>query len=104
MTRRTQEEQEDPSPAAGGDTPADPGAGEDDGTKDTTHHLTAMELQDGDRLLDPPDVLGQESCTVRGTPKLVSSWSGRRVVVDSTAGVFQLGAGDPVTVRRITTS
>jgi len=73
----------------------------DDGSKDTTLHITAVELQDGDRLLDPPDVLGQESCTVRGTPKLTHSWSGRRVVVDSTAGIFQLGASDPVVVRRI---
>lgn len=69
---------------------------------DTTLHLTAVDVQDGDRLLDPPDELGQESVTVRGTPQLVSSWRGRRVVIDSTAGVFQLGASDPVAVRRDT--
>lgn len=69
---------------------------------DTTLHLTAVDVQDGDRLLDPPDELGQESVTVRGTPQLVSSWRGRRVVIDSTAGMFQLGASDPVAVRRDT--
>lgn len=67
---------------------------------DSTLHITAAEVQDGDRLLDPPDQLGQESVTVRGTPQLVRSWSGNRVVVNSTAGTFQLGASDPVAVRR----
>lgn len=69
---------------------------------DTTLHITAVDVQEGDRILDPPDQLGQESVTVRGTPRLVSSWNGRRVVIDSTAGVFQYGAGDPVVVRRRT--
>jgi hypothetical protein len=39
---------------------------------------------------------------VRGVPRQVSAWGGRRVVIDSTAGIFQLGASDPVTVRRAT--
>lgn len=73
---------------------------QDDQSGDTTHHITAVDVRDGDRILDPPDQLGQESVTVRGTPRNITSWNGRRVVVDSTAGVFQLGAGDPVTVRR----
>lgn len=88
-----QQEQEGPSAAA---------AAGDDGSKDTTLHITAVDVLEGDRLLDPPDQLGQESVTVRGTPRLVRSWSGRRVVIDSTAGVFQLGAGDAVVVRRTT--
>ena len=33
---------------------------------------------DGDRLLDPPDAIGQESVTVRGAPQLVASWNGRK--------------------------
>lgn len=69
---------------------------------DETLHLTAAEVLEGDRLLDPPDELGQESVTVRGTPQIVSSWRGHRAVINSTGGVFQLGATDPVTVRRRT--
>jgi hypothetical protein len=67
---------------------------------DTTLHLTAVDVQDGDRILDPPDELGQESVTVRGVPQVVQDHRGRRVVVRSTAGVFTLGAGSGVTVRR----
>lgn len=67
---------------------------------DTTLHIRAVDVQEGDRLLDPPDVLGQESVTVRGAPQIVRSWNGNRVVIDSTAGVFQLGAADLVAVRR----
>jgi hypothetical protein len=69
---------------------------------DETLHVAAVEVRDGDRILDPPDELRQESVTVRGTPRQVTGWRGRRVVIDSTAGVFQLGATDPVTVRRAT--
>jgi hypothetical protein len=72
----------------------------DDQPGDRTLHITAVEVQDGDRILDPPDGLLQESVTVRGTPRQVTTWGGRRVVIDSTAGTFQLGASDPVTVRR----
>jgi hypothetical protein len=72
----------------------------DDQSGDTTLHISAAEVQDGDRILDPPDVLGQESVTVRGAPRMVSGWNGRRVVIESTAGIFQLGAADPVAVRR----
>lgn len=68
---------------------------------DVTLHISAVEVQEGDRILDPPDELEQESVTVRGTPRQVRAWGGRRVVIDSTAGVFQLGAADPVTVRRM---
>ncbi len=66
---------------------------------DDTLHLTAAQVQTGDRLLDPPDELGQESVTVRGVRHILN-WGGRRVVIDSTAGTFQLGADSPVTVRR----
>jgi hypothetical protein len=76
-------------------------AEQDDGG-DSTLHLTAAEVQAGDRLLDPPDELRQESVTVRGAPRHVTNFRGNRVVIDSTAGVFQLGAADPVTVRRRT--
>jgi hypothetical protein len=69
---------------------------------DETLHVAAVDVRDGDRILDPPDELRQESVTVRGTPRQVTGWRGRRVVIDSTAGVFQLGATDPVTVRRAT--
>jgi hypothetical protein len=69
---------------------------------DETLHLSAAQIEDGDRLLDPPEELGQESVTVRGRPRHVTGWNGRRVVVTSTGGVFQLGADDPVTVRRAT--
>jgi hypothetical protein len=67
---------------------------------DETLHILAVDVRDGDRLLDPPEDVGQESVTVRGAPQVVNDWRGRRVVINSTAGVFQLGAGDPVTVRR----
>jgi hypothetical protein len=73
---------------------------EGQGSGDTTLHITAVDVQEGDRILDPPDQLGQESVTVLRVPQLVNSWNGRRVVIDSTAGVFQLGAADPVAVRR----
>lgn len=69
---------------------------------DMTLHITATEVQVGDRILDPPDDLLQESVTVRTEPRMVRSFRGNRVVIDSTAGVFQLGAADPVTVRRAT--
>jgi hypothetical protein len=75
---------------------------EEQADRDRTLHLRADEVQDGDRILDPPEELEQESVTVRGTPRMVSGWNGRRVVIDSTAGSFQLGAGDPVAVRRPT--
>lgn len=105
-----QETQEQTTEGAGGDD-ASPPAGDDasqaaadDGTAeragDATHHISAADVQDGDRLLDPPEALGQESVTVRGAPRMVSGWNGRRVTIDSTAGTFQLGAADPVTVRR----
>jgi len=67
---------------------------------DSTLHITAAEIVDGDRILDPPEELGQESVTVRGTPQLVTDWRGRRIVVNSRAGTFTLGATSPVTVRR----
>jgi transposase len=67
---------------------------------DETLHVIAAQVRDGDRILDPPDDLRQESVTVRGAPRIVTSWRGHRVVVNSTGGVFQLGATDPVTVRR----
>ena len=85
------------------DTTAQEGAEEqttEERPGDTTLHLRAEQLQEGDRLLDPPDELLQESVTVRGAPRMVSGWNGRRVVVITTAGTFQLGAADPVTVRR----
>jgi hypothetical protein len=69
---------------------------------DETLHVPAAQVRDGDRILDPPDDLRQESVTVRGTPKHVDNWRGHRVVVNSTGGVFQYGAEDPVTVRRST--
>lgn len=75
---------------------------QDDQSGDSTLHITAADVLEGDRILDPPDAIGQESVTVRSAPKMVSGWQGRRVVIDSTAGVFQLGASDPVTVRRQT--
>jgi len=84
-------------------TEDDAAAGEEQTTErpgDTTLHLRAEEVQDGDRLLDPPEELEQESVTVRGAPRMVNGWNGRRVVISSTAGSFQLGAADPVTVRR----
>ena len=49
---------------------------------DTTLHILAQDVQAGDRLLDPPDELGQESVTVRGRPQLVMDHRGRRVVVE----------------------
>jgi hypothetical protein len=84
MEPNTEENQDEAPPAAG----------------DVTLHLTAVEVQEGDRILDPPEEVGQESVTVRGTPKQVTGWGGRRVVLSTTAGTFQLGAGDAVTVRR----
>jgi hypothetical protein len=59
-------------------------------------------VQDGDRILDPPEELEQESVTVRGTPRHVTGWNGRRVTIPTTGGTFQLGAAEPVTVRRAT--
>lgn len=70
------------------------------GPGDATLHITAAQIRDGDRVMDPPDGLDQDTVTVRGTPRRVSSWRGPRVAVDSTGGAFQLGASDLVTVRR----
>lgn len=67
---------------------------------DATLHITAAEVLEGDRILDPPDELGQESVTVRGVPRVVQDHRGRRVVVSGRVGTFTLGAGTPVTVRR----
>jgi hypothetical protein len=72
------------------------------GRRDETLHITAVELQDRDRILDPPEELQQESVTVRGAPVHVRGFGGRRVRITSTAGTFTLGAGIPVTVRRRT--
>lgn len=81
-------------------------AGEQDETdggtegRDVTLHITVDELRDGDRVLDPPEELGQESATVRGTPRLVTAHGGRQVLVPTVAGQFPLSSGAPVTVRR----
>ena len=84
------------------DTDEDPDSGpvsedEDGDAGTTTLHLTAADVQDRDRILDPPEELGQESVTVRGTPWFVT---GRRVRITSSAGTFTISAGAPVTVRR----
>jgi hypothetical protein len=68
--------------------------------QDETLHITAEEVADRDRILDPPDSLGPESCTVVGSPQHVSGWNGRQVRIRSTAGTFMLPATAPVTVRR----
>jgi hypothetical protein len=93
VTSTEQTTEQEPAPDAGEEqtTEQEPG--------DRTHHLTAQELMEGDRLLDPPEEVGQESVTVRSI-RAVRNWSGQRVVVNTTAGSFQLGAADPVTVRR----
>lgn len=78
--------------------PVDESVDPDDG--DTTLHILATQVLEGDRILDPPDELGQESVTVRGTPRLVLDHRGRRVVVNSRVGTFTLNAGAAVTVRR----
>jgi hypothetical protein len=67
---------------------------------DRTLHLRADEVIDGDRILDPPEELDSESVTVRGTPRHVTGWNGRRVTIPTTGGTFQMGAAEPVTVRR----
>jgi hypothetical protein len=77
--------------------PVDPDAEQ---SGDVTLHITAAEVQDGDRILDPPEGLGQESATVTRPPVHSTAFGGRRVTVPTTAGSFQLGAGEPVTVRR----
>jgi hypothetical protein len=69
---------------------------------DETMHVTAAEVLEGDRILDPPEELGQESATVTAQPRHTQAWGGRRVTIPTTAGSFQLGAGDAVTVRRST--
>lgn len=96
MTTPEQTTEVDPSPAAADDATPEQTT---ERPSDTTLHITAEQLQPGDRLLDPPEELGQESTTVRGI-RMVHGWRGRRVAIDSTAGAFQLGAADPVTVRR----
>lgn len=78
----------------------DAAAVQEEESTDRTLHLRADQVREGDRILDPPDGLLQESVTVRSAPQMVSGWSGHRVVIESTAGTFHLGAGDPVTVRR----
>lgn len=72
---------------------------EQDRPADVTLHLTAAEVQAGDRILDPPDALGQESVTVRAVSHR-RAWSGRLVQVTGRAVTFSLPAGTPVTVRR----
>jgi hypothetical protein len=72
---------------------------QDAGGSTVTLHITAAELIDGDRVLDPPEELGQESVTVHGV-RYTGGWGGRRVIVATRGGSFQLAAGAPVTVRR----
>lgn len=72
---------------------------DEDQPADVTLHLTAAEVQAGDRILDPPDALGQESVTVRAVSHR-RAWSGRLVQVTGRAVTFSLPAGTPVTVRR----
>ncbi len=67
----------------------------DSGT--TTEHITAADVLEGDRVLDPPEELGQESVTVLGEPQLLN---GRRARVRTTAGTFTVAAAAPLTVRR----
>jgi hypothetical protein len=67
---------------------------------DETLHISATEVLEGDRILDPPDELGQESVTVRGTPRVIQDHRGRRVVLSGRVGTFTLAAGARVTVRR----
>ena len=67
---------------------------------DETLHISAAEVLEGDRILDPPDELGQESVTVRGTPRVIQDHRGRRVVLSGRVGTFTLAAGARVTVRR----
>jgi hypothetical protein len=74
-----------------------PESEEDPERHTTTLHLTAADVQEGDRILDPPEELGRESVTVRSLPRLVS---GRRARITTTAGVFTVAAGSAVTVRR----
>lgn len=67
---------------------------------DRTLHQVAAQLEDGDRLVaGVPHQLGQETVTVLRR-RVVRDWRGDRVRVTSTAGVFTLGASEPVTVRR----
>jgi hypothetical protein len=63
----------------------------------TTEHVTMADVLEGDRILDPPEELGQESATVTAPVRYVS---GRRVIVSTTAGRFRISAASPVTVRR----
>lgn len=66
----------------------------------TTLHVTAAELQPGDRVeLTGGDVLGQDTHTVRST-RLVSLGGQLVVVVYAAAGRFRLRPGEAVTVRR----
>lgn len=88
---RDEDVDEDPD----GEPDPEPDDGEHPGT--TTLHLTAADVEDRDRILDPPEELGQESVTARGWPQRVS---GRRVRVRTSAGTFTISAGAPVTVRR----
>jgi len=69
---------------------------------DRTHHLSALELRDGDRVVDrvPAAQLGQETATVTGRPRVVAGAGGDWVLVESTAGGFRLRASEAVTVRR----
>jgi hypothetical protein len=67
----------------------------DDGTQ--TLHLQAADVRDGDRVLDPPEELGQESATVQAAPQQLS---GRRVRIRTTAGSFVVSAGTSLAVRR----
>lgn len=69
---------------------------------DETLHVLGRDVQVRDRIVAGlPADLGQETTTVRGR-RVLSSWRGRLVRITSTAGVFTLGASDPVTVRRPT--
>ncbi len=88
-----------PEPELPEDEQEQPATGDE--STDSTLHITAVDVLEGDRILDPPDELGQESVTVRGTPRLVSDWRGRRIVMNSRAGTFSLGVTTPVTVRRL---
>lgn len=67
---------------------------------DRTLHPLALELQDGDRIVEGlPAELGQETATVVHR-RLISAAGGRRVRVRTTAGVFTPSVSDRFTVRR----
>lgn len=67
---------------------------------DRTLPVFADNVREGDRVLDPPDELGQESATVTAAPHVVTGARGRQVLVPTTAGMFAVSVGTVLTVRR----